>query len=58
MAELWFDDFDALMAARNSPEWKASTDDEANFIDASKVACFISQERVILQCDPMPSTDI
>jgi uncharacterized protein (TIGR02118 family) len=32
-AELWFDDFDALLAARRSPEWQASTADEANFID-------------------------
>ena len=28
MAELWFDDLDAMFAARESPEWKASTDDE------------------------------
>ena len=33
VAELWFDDIDALLAARQSPEWKASSDDEANFID-------------------------
>jgi hypothetical protein len=38
MVELWFDDAEALLAARQSPEWKASTDDEANFIDPSKVA--------------------
>jgi uncharacterized protein (TIGR02118 family) len=48
VAELWFDDLDALLAARKSPEWKASSEDEANFIDPSKAACFISQERVIL----------
>ncbi len=48
MAELWFDDIDALLAARESAEWKASTEDEANFIDHSKVAYFVSEEQVIL----------
>jgi len=47
MAELWFDDVEALLAARQSPEWKTSTEDEANFIDRHKVAYFVSQERVI-----------
>jgi uncharacterized protein (TIGR02118 family) len=47
MAELWFDDMEALLAACQSPEWKASTADEANFIDHSKVAYFVSEERVI-----------
>jgi uncharacterized protein (TIGR02118 family) len=58
MAELWFDDVDAMLAARESSEWKASTDDEANFIDPNKVAYFISHERIILQHDTAPSTDI
>ncbi len=31
IAELWFDDVEALLAARQSPEWKASREDEANF---------------------------
>ena len=44
MAELWFDDVNALLAARQSPEWKASTEDELNFIDHEKVAYFVSQE--------------
>jgi uncharacterized protein (TIGR02118 family) len=48
MAELWFDDVEALLAARQSPEWKASTEDEANFIDHSKVAYFVSEEHIIL----------
>ena len=48
MAELWFDDAEALLAARQSPEWKASQDDESNFIDHSKVAYFVSEEHVIL----------
>jgi len=28
MAELWFDDIESLLAARQSPEWAASTRDE------------------------------
>ena len=48
MAELWFDDLDALLAARQSPEWKASSDDEANFVDHDKVAYFVTEERVVL----------
>jgi len=48
MAELWFDDVASLLAARQSPEWKASADDEANFIDHKRVAYFVSEEHVIL----------
>jgi uncharacterized protein (TIGR02118 family) len=48
MAELWFDDVESLLAARQSPEWKASTEDEANFMDHRKVAYFVSEEHVIL----------
>ena len=47
MAELWFDDVEALQAARRSPEWKASTEDESNFIDHERVAYFLSEEHVI-----------
>jgi uncharacterized protein (TIGR02118 family) len=49
MAELWFDDMDALLAARQSPQWKTATEDEANFIDHNKVAYFVSEERIILE---------
>ncbi|HKF23112.1 MAG TPA: EthD domain-containing protein [Candidatus Angelobacter sp.] len=48
MVELWFDNADALLAARRSAEWKASSDDEANFIDHSKVAYFVTEEHAIL----------
>ncbi|HSM86393.1 MAG TPA: EthD family reductase [Candidatus Limnocylindrales bacterium] len=48
VAELWFDDVAALLAARQSPEWKASTADEANFIDHARTAYFVSEERVLL----------
>jgi len=52
MAELWFDNLEALQAARKSPEWKASTEDETNFIDPSKVAWFISEEHTIPGVEP------
>lgn len=48
VAELWFDDLEALLAARQSAEWKASSEDEANFIDHSKVAYFVSEEHIVL----------
>jgi uncharacterized protein (TIGR02118 family) len=53
MAELWFDDGRALVTARQSPEWRASSDDEANFIDDRRVAYFVSEERDI----PLPASD-
>jgi uncharacterized protein (TIGR02118 family) len=48
MAELWFDDLEALLAARKTIEWQLSSDDEANFIDHSKVAFFITQEHQLV----------
>ena len=48
MAELWFDDVEGLLAARQSPEWKSSADDETNFIDHRKVAYFVSEEQIIV----------
>ena len=48
MAELWFDDMAALVAARTSAEWKASTEDEQNFIDPNRTANFLSEEYVIV----------
>jgi uncharacterized protein (TIGR02118 family) len=48
MVELWFDDVDTLLSSRQSQEWKASGDDEANFIDHDHVAYFVTEERVIL----------
>lgn len=47
MAELWFDDLAALRAARLSPEWRASTEDEPNFIDATRTALFLTEEREV-----------
>jgi uncharacterized protein (TIGR02118 family) len=47
MAELWFDDLEALQRAMASAEWRASTLDEANFIDGARTALFLTQEREI-----------
>jgi uncharacterized protein (TIGR02118 family) len=47
MAELWFDDVEAYLAARQSPEWTASSEDEAHFIDHKRVAAFVSEEHII-----------
>jgi uncharacterized protein (TIGR02118 family) len=44
MAELWFDGIDSLLSARQSPEWSASSQDEANFIDADSTALFVTRE--------------
>jgi uncharacterized protein (TIGR02118 family) len=48
MAELWFDDVSALARARQSPEWQASTADEAHFVDPARCTSFVSEERQIL----------
>jgi uncharacterized protein (TIGR02118 family) len=48
VAELWFDNMKDLLAARQSPEWQASSTDEANFIDHTKVAYFVTEEHAIL----------
>ena len=47
VAELWFDDMAALQAARRSPEWRASTLDESNFIDQKRTAWFVTEEHEI-----------
>jgi uncharacterized protein (TIGR02118 family) len=48
MAELWFDDWQALAVAAASPEWAASTADEANFIEPGSAAYFVTEEHVVL----------
>ncbi|MFN2566945.1 MAG: EthD domain-containing protein [Gemmatimonadaceae bacterium] len=47
VAELWFDDVDALLAARVSEEWRRSGLDEANFIDLASAAYLVTEERCI-----------
>jgi uncharacterized protein (TIGR02118 family) len=48
VAELWFDDMDSLLAARHSAEWKASTEDETNFIDPTCTAYLVTEEHIVL----------
>ncbi len=48
MAELWFDNSDALLASRQSAEWRVSAEDEANFIDPARVAYFVSEEEHVI----------
>ncbi len=52
MAELWFDDLAALRAAQQSPEWRTSSEDEANFIDETRTALFLTEEREIAVAEP------
>jgi uncharacterized protein (TIGR02118 family) len=47
VAELWFDDLAAVEAARRSPEWRASTEDESNFVDPARHAFLLTAEREI-----------
>ncbi|MBF6599116.1 MAG: EthD family reductase [Dehalococcoidia bacterium] len=47
-AELWFDDIDALRQAMRSAETAAALADEANFIDHTRVASFITVENVVV----------
>jgi uncharacterized protein (TIGR02118 family) len=47
MAELWFDDTSALLAARESAGWRASSVDEVNFVGPTRTAYFLSEEHEI-----------
>jgi uncharacterized protein (TIGR02118 family) len=49
VVELWFDDEAALLEARESTEWKASSEDEVNFIDHSRVAYVVTREYVVVE---------
>lgn len=49
VAEVWFDDLEALRAAMGSPEVNAALEDEKNFIDHSRVALFVCREEVIVE---------
>jgi uncharacterized protein (TIGR02118 family) len=47
-AELWWDDLESMRAAFSSPETEAAREDERNFIDHSKVALFITEEKPVV----------
>ncbi len=51
MAELWFESLEVIAKSRTSPEWQASTADEANFINPNRVAYFLSEEHEIIPLD-------
>lgn len=44
VAELWFEDETSLLAARESPEWAASTADEAHFVDPERYGYLVAEE--------------
>ena len=48
-AELWFDDLDALRAAMRTPELAAAMEDEQNFIDHTRVASFVTEEKPVVE---------
>ena len=48
VAELWFDDIEALLAAAFSPEAMAAIEDEKHFIDHSHTAFFVAEEHQIV----------
>ena len=52
IVELWFDDISALLAARNSEEWRRSGLDEQNFLDQSTARYAITEEREIALARP------
>ncbi len=47
VAELWFDDVNDLLSARESPEWQTATADEVNFVDHKNVAYLVSEENEV-----------
>lgn len=55
MAELWFDDLEALLAARESLAYELSSADEHNFTDGLRTAFFITEEHEIEVALPGPA---
>jgi nucleoside triphosphatase len=48
IAELWFDDEEALARARRSPEWRAATADEVNFIEPGSESYAVTAEHEVV----------
>ncbi|HKN00216.1 MAG TPA: EthD domain-containing protein [Candidatus Binataceae bacterium] len=48
VAELWFDDWQALEAAMGTKEVAAAIEDEDKFIDHSRTAFFIAEEHHVI----------
>ena len=47
VAELWFDDVEALLAARASRKWREAGLDEEHFLDPATTAYAVTEERAI-----------
>jgi len=47
-AELWFDDLESFRRAAGSPEVAAAREDERNFIDHSRVALIVTEEKPVV----------
>jgi uncharacterized protein (TIGR02118 family) len=47
IAELWYENIDAMRRIANLPASKAASDDDANFIDMSKFGFILTRERAI-----------
>lgn len=58
VAELWWDDVDALVAATSTPDGSAAArillEDEAKFIDLARSALWLGQEIEIIPLTPGP----
>jgi nucleoside triphosphatase len=52
MCELWFDNVEALEAARRSEIWAATREDEARFLEPGSESAFVTAEHEV----PIPST--
>jgi uncharacterized protein (TIGR02118 family) len=48
VAEVWFDDWDALRASGRAPEMQAVLADEANFMDPASRRLLVTEEHEIL----------
>jgi uncharacterized protein (TIGR02118 family) len=48
VAEVWFDDTNAMRASEKTPEYAATRADEPNFIDAAKLKFIITREHTIV----------
>jgi uncharacterized protein (TIGR02118 family) len=49
VAEVWFDNWEALRASGRTPEWRAVAADEAIFIDPANRRLLVTEEHVIVE---------
>jgi uncharacterized protein (TIGR02118 family) len=48
VAQVWFDDTNAMRESAKTTEYAAVRADEPNFIDVSRLSFIITQERIII----------